>query len=467
MSDDRAQALRELCDRVVAAAGPGEDVEAFGVHRTSASARAFDGTVERATTAEARGVGVRLVRDGRLGFASTSDVTDDGLRWALDEARSNAALGDEDPGNVLPDAQEVPPLPGMVPDDPTLPTAAERVALVLDLERSATSRDPRARRVLGAGYGDARTAVAVVSTRGVRVAYERQDCSASVAVLAEEGEETQTGSAGTTGRALAELDLERVAAEAVERAVRVLGGRKPATATVPVVFDPTVTSTFLGVVAGGFSAGQVQKGRSLFAELLGQQVLGAGLSVVDDGRLLDGPAAAPCDDEGLPTRRTEIVSGGVLATFLHSTETAARAGGGATSTSSASRGGYGSSPGVGTANLYLDGPTTPVGGAAGPRGRRAVRPGGEGRALRGQRGVGGVQRRARGPVAGARRLARRPRPGGDGVLDRGGDVPLGRGARGRPRVPRRLRRGGDAAARADDGGRDLTPAAAGRPATVA
>src|SRR3954470_1633301 len=94
--------LLDLAARVVGWAGDGEGVEAFAVHSVDTSVTAFDGEVESLSSSETRGVGVRVVADGRMGFASTSDVSDDGLMYALGEARSNAALATPDVGNVLP-----------------------------------------------------------------------------------------------------------------------------------------------------------------------------------------------------------------------------------------------------------------------------------------------------------------------------------------------------------------------------
>jgi PmbA protein len=98
------------------------------------------------------------------------------------------------------------------------------------------------------------------------------------------------------------------------------------------------------------SAEAVQKQRSLFGPLVGEQVASDVLTVVDDGRLLDGPGAAPFDGEGVPTGRTELLSSGVLKGFLHNTYTARR--GDTRSTGNAVRG-YRSSPGVGTTNLFV------------------------------------------------------------------------------------------------------------------
>lgn len=352
--------LLEVARAALTGACDDEAVEAYAVHSRTTAVKVFDGEVETLTSAETRGVGVRLVVGGRLGFASTADVSPAGLAWALAEARSNAAEGTPDPGNVLPAAVPAEPLPGIYVEGLAAVSTADKVAAALDLERRTLAADPRVRGVQAASYGDALTHAAVASTVGVSAGYQRSDVYAYVSALAREGEETQTGLGLTQGRSFDELDLAAAAGEGATRAARLLGAGKPATATMPVVFDPLVTAQFLGVLGATFTAEAVQKGRSLFAARVDEQVAGANVSIVDDGRLLDGPAAAPVDDEGVPTRRTAIVEDGVLRRFLHNSATAARAGGVATSTGNAVRSGYRSTPGVGPTNLFLDGPTTPV-----------------------------------------------------------------------------------------------------------
>lgn len=354
------QALLALADRALAGARSGEQVEVYATHGIGTSVKVFDGDVETLTASETRGIGVRVIVDRRLGFASTSDVTDDGLRFALEEARANAVHATADAGNVLPEPQPWEPLAGIAAAGFADVSPDRKVALALELERLTRSADPRISGVSSASYGDGTSRMAVVSTTGVRAAYERTDAYATVVALARDGDETQTGFGLTDGRALDELDLQSAATEGAERATRLLGARKAPTATVPVVFDPLVTAQFLGVVGGGFSAEAAQKGLSLFASRLGDSVASAAYSIVDDGRLLAGPAAAPVDDEGMPTRRTRIVDGGRLVAFLHNTESAARAGAGARSTANAARAGHRSPPGVSPSNLYLDGPTGPV-----------------------------------------------------------------------------------------------------------
>jgi PmbA protein len=350
--------LLDLAGRVVSWAGDGEGVEAFAVHSVDTSVTAYDGDVESLSSSETRGVGVRVVVDGRMGFASTSDVSDEGLAYALAEARSNAALGTADPGNVLPEPAAYEDVPSIYVAGLESVPAADKVAFALELERATRAAHPDVAAVDSAVYGDSRSSVAIVSTTGVSASYSRTDVYAYVAAIARTADDTQTGLGLTQGRSFADLDLTHAATEAATRAARLLGARKPATVRVPVVFDPMVTASFLGVLSAALTAEAVQKGRSLFAERVGDQVAQSGISLVDDGRLAEGPAAAPFDDEGVPTRRTEVIAGGLLRGFLHNTETAARAGDGASSTGNASRS-YNASPGVAPSNLFLDGAVVP------------------------------------------------------------------------------------------------------------
>ena len=351
--------LLDLASRVVSWASDGEGVEAFAVHSVDTEVTAFDGEVESLSSSETRGVGVRVVVDGRMGFASTSDVTDDGLAYALSEARSNAKLGTPDPGNVLPEPSAASPMPGIFVSGLENVAAADKVAAALELERATRAAHASIAAVDAATYGDSRSSVAVASTTGVASEYARTDVYAYVAALARSEDETQTGMGLTQGRSFADLDLAAAAHEAAVRATRLLGARKPATARVPVVFDPLVTASFLGVLASALTAEAVQKGRSLFAERVGDAIAQETFSLVDDGRLEEGPAAAPFDDEGVPTRRTAVIENGILRGFLHNTETATRGGDGAVSTGNASRSGFNASPGVAPSNMFLDGVTVP------------------------------------------------------------------------------------------------------------
>ncbi|HVM14574.1 MAG TPA: TldD/PmbA family protein [Egibacteraceae bacterium] len=342
--------LLTLLDRVVDRATNGELVEAYGIDQTETTVKAYGGDVESLSSAQTRGVGIRVIVDGGVGYAYTADTSEAALAETLEEARVNASVATADPANVLAEPGDQRNLDGLYDPRFTQVAADDKVGLALALEAAATAAD-EIKGVDSATYGDSDATVAICSTAGVRGAYRRCDAYLGVEVLAER-DGTTTSAYGLDLRRVAEdLDVDAAAREAVERAVRLLGGRKPASAPVPVVLDPYATAAFLGVLAAGLTADAVQKGRSLFAGHLGESIAPAHVTLVDDGTLVEGPGAAPWDAEGVPSGRTPLIEGGVLQGWLHNCHTAARDA--TSSTGNASRSGFKATPGVSPTNLFL------------------------------------------------------------------------------------------------------------------
>jgi PmbA protein len=343
--------LGDLCRAAVEAAEAGEAVEAYAEESRRTEASALRGEVEGLEFSESRGVGVRVIREARLGYAWAADPDADDIREIVRRARENSALAASDEHNVLPEPAPWTTIPELFRETSAAVPTEEKTRLALGLEARAISRDPRVTKIDEAQVGDAVSRVAIASTTGVEAEYRRTDAWCLAVTLAVGGDETQTGFSYRIARGLDELDWEAVADEAVERGARMLGAAKPATARVPVVLDQFAAMSFLGVLAGGLSADAVQKGRSLFAELVGEQVGSDLFTLVDDGTNIEGPGAAPFDDEGVPSGRTELFTKGALNGFLHNAYTAHK--GGTASTGNGKRG-YRSPPSVGTSNFYLD-----------------------------------------------------------------------------------------------------------------
>ena len=350
--------LGDLVRTAVEAAEAGEAVEAYAEGSRQTEASALRGEVEGLEFSESRGVGVRLISGGRLGYAYAADPSVEEVHQAVARARENAALTEPDEFNVLPSASAITPIPDLFREASADVATGDKVQMALDLERRLVSSDPRVTKVDLAQVGDAVSRVAVASTAGVDAEYARTDAWVVAVALAVDGDETQTGFSYRIARALDELGNEAVADEAIERAVRLLGATKPPTAKVPVVLDQFASMDFLGVLASALNAESVLKGRSLFAEMVGQQVGSELFTLIDDGTILDGPGAAPFDGEGVPSDRTELFTAGKLNGFLHDSYTAARMGNGQRSTGNAKRGSYKVSPGVGTSNFYLENGST-------------------------------------------------------------------------------------------------------------
>lgn len=340
-----AEDLLAVGDRVVARARPGEQLEAVVVRSTDTEIKVYEGEVESLSSAQAQGVGIRVVVDHRQGFAYAGSLDDDVLDETLDEARDNAGFGtpDEALGLAEPDGVEPAELDLWREALTTVPTA-DKVALALELERVVRAADPRITGIESAEYVDSASESAVVTTTGIRRASRDTSCYVATYALASERGETQTGFGFSVGREPGELDVARAAADAAARATRMLGATKPGTERLTVVLDPWVTAQLLGIVAWTLNGEAVLKGRSLFADRLGEAVAAPCVTIVDDPTDPAAYTATELDGEGLATRRNVLVAEGVLRMFVHNAYTARRMG--TRPTGSAVRS-FKSTPGVG------------------------------------------------------------------------------------------------------------------------
>ena len=343
--------LARLAEQLVAAAQPGEQLEVVLGRSTSTTVKVYDGEVESLTSAGSNGAGIRVLRDGRQGFAHCGSLDPEVLRETLAEARDNVAFGEADEWNGVAEPDGVAPVVQDGWSDAVLALPAEeKVRLALELEARVRSIDPRVTNARSTAFGDGWGETVIASTSGTLVADRGASCSVSTQPLAREGDETQSGWAYDAAMDPAELDLDRVAAEAVERAVRLLGATKPESMRTTILLDPRLALSLVGIVAGMLSAESVIKGRSPFAERVGEQVASPLLTLVDDPTRSESLAAETWDGEGLACRRNPLLVDGVLQGFLHNSYTARRTG--TRSTGSAVRG-VRSLPGAGPQLLVM------------------------------------------------------------------------------------------------------------------
>jgi PmbA protein len=153
------------------------------------------------------------------------------------------------------------------------------------------------------------------------------------------------------GRFMEDLDFEAVGIESAHRACMMLGARKVSSTKAAVVLDNHIASDFLSIFSSMLSSENVQKGKSLLAGKVGQQVISPELNIIDDGVLPHGPGSKPIDDEGVPSSRKTLVMKGVLGGFMYNSRTAKKEG--RVSTGNAVRGRFSAVPSIGPLNLYI------------------------------------------------------------------------------------------------------------------
>ena len=337
--------LSELARNIVNQAKGNEQIEAFASEGRSTTVKAYDGEIESLRSGTTAGVGIRVVVDGRQGFASAGSLDEEVVAETLAAARENLTFGEIDPHQAIAEPDGV-ATPGLDLSDPAVLAVSQdqKIANALELERRCRGADPRITGVRVAAWSDSWGASALVSTAGIDVFEQGGSCSMGCQPLAASGDETQIGYGGDAARNPDQLDMDTIISDAVADAVGQLGATKPSSQRLTVVLDPDVTAAFLSIVAGSLTGDLVLKGRSPFADRVGEQIAAPILTLNDDPTDVSTLGATNFDGEGLAARKNVLIDAGVLQGFLHNCYTARRMD---TASTGSAVGAGGGSPGVG------------------------------------------------------------------------------------------------------------------------
>jgi PmbA protein len=342
-----------LHDLITAATKAGADAaDAVLAHRQSLSIGVRMNALEEVEREEARDLGLRVFVGKRQAVVSGSDISKAARTKLVERAVAMARLAPEDPYASLADPALLAKAPHRDLDlyDPTEPSPESLETLARTAEASALSTQG----VTNSDGGSAAwssTQWQFMTSAGFYGQHKSSGFSISASVIAGEGAQMERGGEGRSTRWQSDLpEASEVGFDAGRRAVARLGARKIASTTAPVIFENRLAISLFGPLIGAISGQSVARGVSFLKDKLHQKVFAAGLRISDDPFRLRGLGSSPFDDEGVAGQTLDLVSDGVLNTWLLNTASARQLG--MTSTGHASRSMAGA-PGVSTNNLSV------------------------------------------------------------------------------------------------------------------
>ena len=297
-------ALADLAERLVAAArrAGADQADAVAVRSVSLSVEVRDGAVEESQRAEGDDVGLRVLVGRTQAVVSTNDVKGDGVDALAERAVAMARVAPEDEFAGLADpallARDFPDLDLLDPDMPRVDVLGTRA-------RARRSSRPRRRRrhQIGRrlGVGRHRRHGAGDEPRLSRRDYLRSRHGVSMAAIAGEGTGMERDYDYLLGaaRRRSRQRAEQIGRNAGERAVERLNPRKVATRSVPVVFDPRISGSLVGHLAGAANGSAIARKTSFLRDKLGERLFARGIRIVDDPLRQRGLRSRPFDAEGV------------------------------------------------------------------------------------------------------------------------------------------------------------------------
>lgn len=324
------------------------DYELYYTESRSTSVEIFKEEVKGYSTEDSRGICFRCIVDGKAGYASTENLTEEEAKKLVLRALENAGDIESEEESFLHkkgDSYAVCEWGGA-----EAPAGSELVNAALELQRQMYGADGRVADGTQsyADYVDAK--YALCNSNGLdledRVSYA--ECYAMALVA--DGDEMYNGDRHKWGN-MQDFDMKAIAAEAVEDALSTIGAGSIPSGTYTVVFSNKAMATLLGTYSTVFSAEQAQKGMSLLDGKEGEKIAAEAVTLVDDPRYGGGMVKRTFDGEGVATYAKNVVENGVLTTLLHNLKTAGRAG--VKSTGNAGRFSYASVVDVSPFTFYI------------------------------------------------------------------------------------------------------------------
>lgn len=268
--------------------------------------------------------GIRVIRNGAMGFSSTNVLSKDGIRRCIDRATSIARVVPADRSNIIPAGDRVDGLEGINDIKVRDIESSDLVEMSSSVIETVNNLDGRIK--IGGKIAAADWQTMIVNSNGVRALQEATLISWEFMGMAV-GTDTVSSFDVSVGSSHYRKDADPYTGlhDMAESVVGSLNAGKVESFTGSMIMRPDAFSDIiLHPLVDSVCASSVMRGRSALKGRIGEQIGPDNLTVMDDGLYRDGRLASAFDREGTPHRKVTVVEDGILKAFLHSSYTANR-----------------------------------------------------------------------------------------------------------------------------------------------
>ncbi|GAA0087127.1 TldD/PmbA family protein [Clostridium sp. CTA-7] len=327
------------------------EYEVYYVDRESLSINVYNEEVEKYNLTTSYGLSFRGKINEKIGYSYTEILDEDAIKMLVKNAKESAlAIENEDIQFIYEGDKEYKEVNTYYKALENLP-ADKLIDLALSMEREAKKLDDRVVSFGGCGIGYNKAKYGIINSKGLNLENKSNLLSAYVVPIIKDGENMHDGIGYITAKSLDEVNSKKLADDGVNEALSKVGGKSVPSGKYKVIINNEAMVSLLSTFAGVFSGDAAQKGLSLLKGKEGEIIASKKVTLLDDPHLEDGLASVPFDDEGVSTKKKDIIHEGKLITLLHNLKTANK--GNTKSTGNGFKNSYGSPVGVSPTNLYL------------------------------------------------------------------------------------------------------------------
>ncbi len=343
--------FNEFKDLVIAACDEAAitEYELYYAAGESLSVDTFQHAINEFSSSTSGGVCFRCIVGGKMGYASTEDLSAEQASLIVAKAADSASLLEAEEAVFLGEGgQEYEPLNVKAYE---LPSTEELINTILATQDKIYAADPAVIDGCQTQGIRERSEVAIYNSKGLDLHHSSNTSGLIVVGVVSDGKEMSNDFQIKLGK-LSEIDTDALVRKAVDGAKVKLGGEVAPTGQYPVIFNTDAMCSLLQVYSSIFSSEAAQKGLSQLAGKEGEVIAAPIVTLVDDPFHNENPEPINFDAEGSPTHKKNVIEGGKLNTLLYNLKTAAVAG--KKTTGNASKAGYDAAVGIRPFTMYLE-----------------------------------------------------------------------------------------------------------------
>ena len=302
--------------------------EAGGGIDSGLSVSVRKGDIETLEHHRGQSLSVTIYQNQRKGSASTSDLSPQSIREAVEAANRIARYTSEDDCAGLADKERMATaLPDLDLYHPWAINAEAAIEIAMNCEAAALSQDARITNTEGASVNTFQGVSVYGNSHGFLGVKQGTRHSVSCSVIAEDDSGMQRDYAYTSSRLPQRLETpESVGKEAAEHALRRLSARQLSTRTAPVIFAADIARGLLGSLVNAISGGALYRRASFLLDMKGQPIFPDFVQIKEDPLIQQAIGSTAFDSEGVATQRRSLVENGILQGYVLSSYSARKLG---------------------------------------------------------------------------------------------------------------------------------------------
>jgi PmbA protein len=297
------------------------DIEVFVNSSTATNISVFNGEIDKNHSHDSVSISIRAIYNGKMAYLSTSNQNED-LTQILDTLKENAlSLTTNEEFEIFEGSKEYPRYESVDGGFSKI-SLADKVSLLLDLEKEVKAYDERIILVPYCGYQEIIETKQIINSKGLNLDRSKEFAYVVAQAVAKENEQTQSAFEVELRLNYTDLDPILIARRVAKKAIKKLNADALPSKVYPVVIENEAMTDLFEVFTSFFSGEAAVKKLTPLLGKEGEMVFSEKISVIDEPVYPESVHNEPFDDEGVACYHKDVVKEGVFKTFMHNLKTA-------------------------------------------------------------------------------------------------------------------------------------------------